>query len=168
MLLPIVRRVALVALLPTMLLAQSPKQLKEAGALITPAKVLQRISVIAHDSMGGRNTPSPGLEKTAQFLADSYKAWGLKPAGDNGTYFQRYPMVKKRVDPVASYFEANEGGQVTRYAFGPMTYGSGATATAVRELMEADPSIQAQVFAFDLHEFRVFYPGCVSAPARRT
>ncbi|MBK9609121.1 MAG: hypothetical protein IPO58_22875 [Betaproteobacteria bacterium] len=45
---------------------------------------------------------------------------------------------------------------------------AGATATAVRELMEADPSIQAQVFAFDLHEFRVFYPGCVSAPARRT
>jgi len=131
MLLPIVRRVTFAALLPTMLLAQSPKQLKEAGALITPAKVLQRISVIAHDSMGGRNTPSPGLEKTAQFLADSYKAWGLKPAGDNGTYFQRYPMVKKRVDPVASYFEANEGGQVTRYAFGPMTYGNGATATAV-------------------------------------
>ena len=45
---------------------------------------------------------------------------------------------------------------------------AGATAAAVRELMEADPSIQAQVFAFDLHEFRVFYPGCVAAPARRT
>jgi hypothetical protein len=131
MLLPLVRRLALAVLLPTTLVAQSPKQLKEAGALITPAKVLQRISVIAHDSMGGRNTPSPGLEKTAQFLADNYKAWGLKPAGENGTYFQRYPMVKKRVDPVASYFEANEGGQITRYPFGPLTYGNGATASPV-------------------------------------
>ena len=39
---------------------------------------------------------------------------------------------------------------------------------AVRELMEADPSMRAQVFAFELHEFRAFYPGCVSAPPRQT
>jgi len=45
---------------------------------------------------------------------------------------------------------------------------AGDSAAAVRELMEADPSIRAQVFAFELHEFRVFYPGCVSAPPRQT
>ncbi len=128
---PAVRLAALAALIPALLTAQSAKQITEAGKLITPAKVLQRISVIADDSMGGRNTPSTGLEKTAQFLADNYKAWGLKPAGDNGTYFQRYPMVKKRIDPAASYFEANEGGQVTRYPFGPLVYGTGATAAPV-------------------------------------
>ncbi len=126
-----IRLAALAALVPALLTAQSPKQITEAGKLITPAKVLQRISVIADDSMGGRNTPSTGLEKTAQYLADSYKAWGLKPAGDNGTYFQRYPMVKKRIDPAASYFEANEAGAVTRYPFGPMVYGTGATAAPI-------------------------------------
>ncbi len=122
---PVIRLATVALLLPAALLAQSPKQIAKAGALITPAKVLQRISVIADDSMGGRNTPSPGLEKVAQYLADNYKAWGLKPAGENGTYFQRYPMVKKGIDVAASYFEADEGGIITRYPFNDLTFGTG-------------------------------------------
>ena len=34
---------------------------------ITAEDIAQRIGVIAHDSMAGRNTPSPGLERTANF-----------------------------------------------------------------------------------------------------
>ncbi len=82
---------------------------------ITAVVVQQRIGVIAHDSMGGRNTPSPGLEKTAVYLAGLYQRWGLKPAGDNGTYFQRYSLVRKRFDPANSYLETNEAGTITRY-----------------------------------------------------
>ena len=55
-----------------------------------------------------------------------------------------------------------------RYADKGFLVVTAASAAAARELMEADPSIQAQVFAFELHEFRVFYPGCVSAPVRRS
>ena len=65
-------------------------EIRDAATLITPEKVLTRISVIADDSMGGRNTPSPGLEKTAQYLADNYQRWGFTPMGDSGTFFQRY------------------------------------------------------------------------------
>lgn len=88
---------------------------RDAVKSITPAVVRQRIGVIAHDSMGGRNTPSPGLEKTALYLAGLYQQWGLKPAGDNGTYFQRYSLVRKRFDTANSYFETNEAGTVTRF-----------------------------------------------------
>lgn len=91
------------------------KQQREAATSITAATVFQRISVIAHDSMGGRNTPSPGLEKTAAYLAGMYERWGLKPAGDNGTWFQRYPLVRSRFDPAGSLMEVNEAGTVTRY-----------------------------------------------------
>ncbi len=124
----LVRAAILAALIPTGLLAQSAKEIKKAAAVITPAAVLSRISVIADDSMGGRNTPSAGLEKTAVYLADNYRKWGLIPAGENGGYFQRYTMIRKRADLAASYFEANEAGQITRYKFdkwaipsGPMT-----------------------------------------------
>ena len=58
----------------------SDADIRTAASIITPAKVLSRLAVIADDSMGGRNTPSPGLEKTAQYLADNYRAWGLLPA----------------------------------------------------------------------------------------
>lgn len=119
------RAALLLALVPALLPAQSAKEITKAGALITPAAVLARISVIADDSMGGLNTPSSGLEKTALYLADNYKKWGLLPAGENGTYFQRYTMVRRRPDLAASSFVADEGGNVTTYKFDKWAIPSG-------------------------------------------
>ncbi|MES2306961.1 MAG: M20/M25/M40 family metallo-hydrolase [Gemmatimonadota bacterium] len=121
----VLRAVTLAVLSPMLLTAQSAKEIKKAAELITPKAVLERISVIADDSMGGRNTPSAGLEKTALWLADNYKKWGLLPAGENGTYFQRYTMVKRAPDVAASYFEADQGGNVTRYKFDKWAYATG-------------------------------------------
>ena len=122
----LVRAAALLVIVPVVVLAQSAKELKKAAAFITPKAVLERISVIADDSMGGRNTPSAGLEKTAQWLADNYQQWGLLPAGDNGTYFQRYTMIRRRPDADASFLEANEAGTITRYKFDKWAIASGA------------------------------------------
>jgi len=83
-------------------LAQSA-DLKAAAASITPADVTRRIHIIADDSMGGRDTPSPGLEKTAQYVADEFKRFGLKPAGDQGTWFQRYTISRRKIDPAGSH-----------------------------------------------------------------
>ena len=43
-----------------------------------------RIGIIAHDSMGGRNTPSPGLTRTAEYIAREFKRLGLKPGPHQG------------------------------------------------------------------------------------
>ena len=69
---------------------------------ITAGDVRTRIGIIADDSMLGRNTPSRGLELTAQYVADQFKAFGLRPGGENGTWFQRYPLLTKRLDLAAS------------------------------------------------------------------
>lgn len=98
------------------------RELARAATSITAASALERIGVIAHDSMGGRNTPSAGLEKTAEYFASKYREWGVQPGGDNGTYFQRYPFVKRGVDQAASWFEANENGTITRYPMGTWAY----------------------------------------------
>jgi uncharacterized protein YciI len=37
---------------------------------------------------------------------------------------------------------------------------------SARALVEADPSVSGQTFAYDLHPFNVFYAGCVPAPRR--
>jgi len=37
----------------------------------------------------------------------------------------------------------------------------------VRALIDADPSVQNQVFDYDVHPFHVFYRGCLEAPKRR-
>lgn len=35
-----------------------------------------------------------------------------------------------------------------------------------RAWIDADPAVQAQVFVYELHDFRVFYPGSLGAPRR--
>ncbi len=87
------------------LAAQAPKPAESAtGAAgsITAADVARRIGILAHDSMGGRDTPSRGLELAAQYVADQFKSFGLQPGGENGTWFQRYPITRRRLDPAAS------------------------------------------------------------------
>jgi hypothetical protein len=59
---------------------------------ITAEDVRRRIFLIADDSMGGRGTPSPGLEKMANYAASEFQRLGLEPGGENGTFFQRYPI----------------------------------------------------------------------------
>jgi len=59
-------------------------------SVITPDAIYQHLSVIADDSMMGRDTPSPGLEMTAAWIASEFERMGLVPAGDDGSYVQRY------------------------------------------------------------------------------
>jgi hypothetical protein len=61
-------------------------------ASITAEDVRQRIYRIADDSMRGRATPSPELEKMAGYVAAEFRRFGLAPAGDSGGYLQRYPL----------------------------------------------------------------------------
>jgi len=93
----IARSTALLLLLAAPVTAQSAKDLSKAAATITAADVQHRINVIADDSMMGRDTPSPGLEMTAAYVADQFKRAGLKPAGDSGTWFQRFPLARRQL-----------------------------------------------------------------------
>jgi hypothetical protein len=56
------------------------------------------LTFIASDEMEGRDTPSRGLDTTAKFLAMNLARWGLKPAGDDGTFFQRIELRRNRTD----------------------------------------------------------------------
>lgn len=91
--------------------AQSSAITRAAGS-ITATDVRRRIFIIAHDSMGGRATPSPGLSKTANYIAGEFKRFGLKPGGDSGTYLLKYPIYRKRVLATQSTVRfGNSGGE---------------------------------------------------------
>ena len=90
---------ALTCLAPT-LSAQAPEPVRagsDAAASITASDVARRVGILAHDSMMGRDTPSRGLEMTAKYVADEFRRFGLRPGGDNGTWFQRYPITRRRL-----------------------------------------------------------------------
>lgn len=56
------------------------------------ARARQHVAYLADPARGGRFTGSPGLEDAAAYVADRYREIGLEPGGDNGTFFQRYPV----------------------------------------------------------------------------
>ena len=49
------------------------------------------LTTLAHDSMEGRGTATPGGDRAARFIADEMKQLGLTPGGDAG-YLQRVPL----------------------------------------------------------------------------
>ncbi|HEY0099744.1 MAG TPA: M28 family peptidase [Pyrinomonadaceae bacterium] len=70
----------------------------EASKLITAARLSEHLHIVASDAMGGRDTPSPGLDETAKYIATHLTRFGLKPAGDDGTFFQRIALIRRKVD----------------------------------------------------------------------
>ncbi|MEQ1823410.1 MAG: M28 family peptidase [Fimbriimonadaceae bacterium] len=46
------------------------------------------VRFLASDELEGRNTPSPGLDKAAQYIADKFKEIGLEPGVGGNSYFQ--------------------------------------------------------------------------------
>ncbi|MCX6150863.1 MAG: M28 family peptidase [Ignavibacteriales bacterium] len=65
---------------------------KEGLEKITPEDIQSFITFLASDSLKGRNTPSPGLDTAASFIAKEFKASGLLPV--NGSYFQKIYLGK--------------------------------------------------------------------------
>lgn len=76
-----------------------PTSARETAEKITAAQLRDYLYFVASDEMEGRDTPSRGLDTVAKFLAMNLSRWGLKPAGDNGTYFQKISLRRSRLDP---------------------------------------------------------------------
>ena len=98
------------------LAAQSSRAARSAVATITEADVRRLIGIIAHDSMGGRDTPSRGLDLTAQYVADEFRRFGLQPGGD-GTFLQHYSIIKWQLDTAASSVTFSAGGTTSKASF---------------------------------------------------
>ncbi|HKU74392.1 MAG TPA: M20/M25/M40 family metallo-hydrolase [Pyrinomonadaceae bacterium] len=74
---------------------------------IAANQIRDYLTFIASDEMEGRDTPSRGLDTTAKFLAMNLTRWGFKPAGDDGTFFQRIELRRNRADGVQTNVQIN-------------------------------------------------------------
>ncbi len=92
---------------PTAYAQRAADKSKKAAATVNAQRAVETISAnqirdyltfIASDEMEGRDTPSRGLDITAKFLAMNLARWGFKPAGDDGSFFQRIDLQRNRAD----------------------------------------------------------------------
>jgi hypothetical protein len=109
--LPIVRRVvcaaARVALLPLALGAQSGElPLKYSGppttSPISGRDLMTRLYKFADDSMMGRQVGTEYNNKGTAYIESEVRRLGLKPGGENGTYFQTLPYALRALDPAST------------------------------------------------------------------
>lgn len=76
----------------------SIEKLHEYGNFITEDLLQSHLSVIAHDSLEGRETGTPGQKKAASYLAEQYQAMALTPAGDSESYMQTFNLSANVTD----------------------------------------------------------------------
>jgi Zn-dependent M28 family amino/carboxypeptidase len=70
---------------------------------------------LSSDAMEGRDIGSPGYDRAAALVAQRFKAAGLKPAGDNGTFYQTFPAHEVAVERAGtSIYTVREGTDVRR------------------------------------------------------
>src|SRR3954466_11241030 len=75
---------------------------------IQPDALKEWLGYLASDELQGRQIYTEGLGLAAAYIADHLKEWGVKPAGENGTYFQTVKVVGVRTASHASVtVEAN-------------------------------------------------------------
>ena len=98
------------------LLAQSgsvPPTATRAAETITEADFQARVGVLADDSMRGRDTPSPELERAATWVASEFRRIGLAPGGDGGSYLQYATLRRSRPDSASAVTITVGSGTVT-------------------------------------------------------
>ncbi len=123
------RAIALSATLPLALAAQAAKELplKYSGpattAAITAGDLMTRLYLFADDSMMGRAVGTEYNNKGTAYIESEVRKFGLKPGGDNGTYFQNLPLFLRALDTTSTItvdgqtfkakesFLANSGGR---------------------------------------------------------
>src|SRR5262249_51808367 len=54
----------------------------------SPDEIKRWLSYLASDELQGRQVFTEGLGLAAAYIADHLKTWGVRPVGDEGTYYQ--------------------------------------------------------------------------------
>lgn len=105
------RRLSLSILLVSLLAAGPAAQSGARGGRdsIQEPAVKEWLTYLASDELQGRATYTEGLGLAAAYIAQHLEEWGVKPAGDNGTYFQTVKVLGVRTNSRSSVTVAVNG-----------------------------------------------------------
>jgi Zn-dependent M28 family amino/carboxypeptidase len=73
--------------------AKLPSPAIAALETINPEHIRWHVRYLSHDLLEGRGTGQRGGDIAAEYIATQFAEYGLKPAGDHGTYMQKVPLV---------------------------------------------------------------------------
>ncbi|HZR66084.1 MAG TPA: M28 family peptidase [Terriglobales bacterium] len=79
-----------------------------------PERIRANVRFLSLDLLEGRGTGQRGGDIAAEYIATQFWLDGLKPAGDNGTFFQKVPMVGITPAPETTFELAPKRGDATQ------------------------------------------------------
>ena len=82
--------------------ALRPAGMLEAMGNVRDEHIRADVKYLASDALEGRGTGAHGGDVAAEYIAQQFQAAGLQPAGDNGTWFQKVPMVGITTEPAST------------------------------------------------------------------
>jgi len=85
---------------------------EQAMASIQGEAIRADMRFLSDDLLEGRGTATRGHEIAAAFMATQFESIGLKPAGDNATFFQNVPLRAMRTDQTNSTLALNRSGKL--------------------------------------------------------
>ncbi|HEX4286048.1 MAG TPA: M28 family peptidase [Terracidiphilus sp.] len=116
-----------------------PPEARVAATSIDPGKIGAHVRFLSLDLLEGRGPGTRGAELAAEYIATQFALAGLKPAGENGTYFQPVPL-----------FAVHTEEDKTKFAFvtangAPMDLTYGAQIVAKDETGQTSADIDAPI-----------------------
>src|SRR6266849_6557967 len=82
---------------------------------ISGERIRAHVKFLSSDLLEGRGVGVRGGELATEYIATQFALAGAKPAGDNGTYFQRVPLVGVQTEPDATISAVAAGGKDTSF-----------------------------------------------------
>ncbi len=81
-----------------------PEAAQQAASLINPENIRAHVRFLSSDLLEGRGPGKRGAELAAEYIATEFALNGLKPAGDDGTFYQKVALYAVHTDEAATRF----------------------------------------------------------------
>lgn len=114
---------------------------------MAPESLLKHVKFLASDELGGRGNGSSQLERAAQYIAEGFKAAGLKPGGPKGSWFQPFEIVTGLAVGNENRLSIRAASRVISFDLGMTYYPLSATASSSLNAPSAEIKQAQLVFA---------------------
>jgi Zn-dependent M28 family amino/carboxypeptidase len=99
-------------LLALLVLAACASAPRPPAARIDPVRMSNIVRTLASDDYEGRAPGTSGETKTIAYISEQFRLAGLEPAGENGGWTQKVPLVRTQLGKGGSVSVAAKGGRI--------------------------------------------------------
>jgi peptidase M28-like protein len=85
-------------------------------------RLLDHIKFLASDDLKGRASGSPELERAAEYIAQQFRAIGLRPGGDDGSWFQPFELIAGVNVGAGNSLVISDKGRSVKFSIGSTYY----------------------------------------------